>query len=482
LQRYVPLAVSLIVLLVILAIPLRIIGFGYLPTDDSLRHAAKAVSGKPWGNILVLGPAFQDQNFVWHDLLRQIYLATHCSTDALVVFAVVALFILVALSPLPWLKRPEAWLITLTLVSITSVNFTRMFLGRPFLLSQFVLMTVLCAWQFRGNAPARWRTFAGLGLLIALCTLVHGIWYVWAVPIAAFFLAGEFRWGIGLGIAWLAGSFLGALFTGHPIGSLLYAFEIGLRTVNLYTNNAGAMVTELQPFNGDFLGLSVLGGLLILRRLGGINPRPWKNSAVFWLVCICWVLGFKAYRFWADWGWPALMILIVSDLQLLLEARVSANSPKRLALAVGLAVMTFLATTNNSSSGWTQNLDAGYLTQDNPNLKGWLPDQGGILYSADIVIFFNTFFKNPAADWKYITGFEPALMPDDDFAVYRTIRGSHGKAWAFLPWVNKLRPPDRLMIRGGGQPLLPQLEWKYDESSTIWIGRLPVSHPAEPNK
>ncbi len=84
----------------------KIISFGYLPTDDALRHAAKAVSGKPWSDILVLGPPFRDQNFVWHDFLRQIHLATHCSTDTLVVFEVVALFILVALSPLPWLKRP----------------------------------------------------------------------------------------------------------------------------------------------------------------------------------------------------------------------------------------------------------------------------------------------------------------------------------------------------------------------------------------
>ena len=48
LKRYVPLAVWAIVILVILAIPLKIIGYGYLPGDDALRHAAKAVSGKSW--------------------------------------------------------------------------------------------------------------------------------------------------------------------------------------------------------------------------------------------------------------------------------------------------------------------------------------------------------------------------------------------------------------------------------------------------
>ena len=39
LRRYVPLAVWAIVILVILAIPLKIIGYGFLPGDDALRHA-----------------------------------------------------------------------------------------------------------------------------------------------------------------------------------------------------------------------------------------------------------------------------------------------------------------------------------------------------------------------------------------------------------------------------------------------------------
>ena len=37
-RRYVPLAVWLIVALVVLAIPLKIISYGFLPGDDALRH------------------------------------------------------------------------------------------------------------------------------------------------------------------------------------------------------------------------------------------------------------------------------------------------------------------------------------------------------------------------------------------------------------------------------------------------------------
>ncbi len=64
-----------VVVLLLLYIPLKVIGYGYLPADDALRHAAKAVSGKSWQEILVLGPAFHfDPNWGWHWLLEKIHL------------------------------------------------------------------------------------------------------------------------------------------------------------------------------------------------------------------------------------------------------------------------------------------------------------------------------------------------------------------------------------------------------------------------
>ena len=161
LQRYVPLAVWAVVILVILAIPLKIIGYGYLPGDDALRHAAKAVSGKPWPEILVVGPAFKiDHNYGWHFLLRLIYLRNKCDppnaerdTENLVLFSVVALFVLVGWAALPWLKRPEAWLIALTAAGLASDVPLRFLIGRPFILTIAGLLTILFAWQ--AHAPRR---------------------------------------------------------------------------------------------------------------------------------------------------------------------------------------------------------------------------------------------------------------------------------------------------------------------------------------
>src|ERR1700739_3451778 len=87
LRRYVPLAVWVVVVLVIVIIPLKVISYGYLPGDDALRHAARAVSGKPWSEILVLNPVYKiDHEFGWNWWLRQIHLLGNWNADALVIF------------------------------------------------------------------------------------------------------------------------------------------------------------------------------------------------------------------------------------------------------------------------------------------------------------------------------------------------------------------------------------------------------------
>ena len=473
LRRHVPLLVWALVALTVIAIPLKIIGYGYLPGDDALRHAAKAMSGRPWGGILVLGSAYHDQHFFWHLFLRQIFLWSHCNTGQLVGFTVAGLFVLFGFSMLPWLKRPEAWLIALALAMVAGGLTPRLMLGRPFMLTLSGLVTILCAWQFREPSSPRWRIFALFTAVIGVCTQLHGIWYLWVLPVAAFFLAGQFRWGILLAAGWLAGSFLGACLTGHPFASLFYAVEIGRKALGVYLIQR-TIPMEIQPFAGDIYALLIVVGLLILRCVGKLDPLSWKSSPVFWLACLGWVLGFKAARFWVDWGWPALMVLSAYELQLLLTARLAADSLKRVALAGGLAVMTYLATTSNNYGKWTENLSWPALSQDNPDLKGWLPEPDGIFYTADMTVFYQTFFKNPQARWRYSTGFDPALMPDADFAVYQNVHWNFGDSQAYRPWVEKMRPADRLVLRGknGDAPSLPQLEWNF-AANGFWIGRTP---------
>ncbi len=114
-----------------------------------------------------------------------------------------------------------------------------------------------------------------------------------------------------------------------------------------------------------------------------------------------------------------------------------------------MALATFLAVTSDLNSRYTKNLTMAIsLATEHPELEGWMPDKGGILYSADMGVFYQTFFKNPTGDWRYMLGFEPALMPADDFETYQSILWNDGDAKAYAPWVEKMKPADRLVIRG----------------------------------
>jgi hypothetical protein len=481
LRRYVPLAVWAVVLLVILAIPLKIIGYGYLPGDDALRHAGKAVSGKTWSEILMLNGTYKiDHEFGWSLLLRHIYLWTNWSTETLVIFSVVTLFVVAGWPALFCLRRPEAWLAALILSSLVFDLTLRLLDGRPFALSISAVMVILLLWQRHGSSPPKWGTFVWLTALIAFAVFMHDIWYLWVLLIAAFFLARQFRWCFMLATAWIFGTLLGAALTGHPVEYILQAVQLALRALGMHQTQS-TLVSELQPSGGNVFALILLGGLIVLRQLAKLNAPPLSRQPVFWLMALGWVLGCETSRFWEDWGAPALMVLMACDFQLFFQTRFAADSFKRLALACGLALTLYAVTTNDAGGRWTKNLTQQYLAQDNPDLKGWMPGNGGIFYSADMTLFYQTFFKNPNADWRYILGFESTLMPAQDFNVYESVLWNFGDAKAYKPWVEKMRPEDRLVIRGGraDAPNIPQLEWNYGVSG-IWIGRLPRTNAPPP--
>ena len=120
-----------------------------------------------------------------------------------------------------------------------------------------------------------------------------------------------------------------------------------------------------------------------------------------------------------------------------------------------------------------------YLAQNDPALQGWLPESGGIIYSVDMTVFNDLFFKNPTAPWRYVLGFESALMLPEDLAVVREVAWNYGDLRGYDPWLKKIRPQDRLIIpeswlpttgltRGGN---IAELEW-HRAANGWWIGRL----------
>jgi hypothetical protein len=329
--------------------------------------------------------------------------------------------------------------------------------------------------KFGSERPKPWM-MAFMAVVITASVYFHGTWYLWVLPIGAFFFARQFCWAFTLAGCWIAGVFFGSLLTGHLVEYPLQAVQIVMLATGKHMTQR-TLASEMQPAGGDTYALLILGALLLLRRLASLKAVPFLKDPTFWLVCLAWVLEFKVGRFWDDWGWPALMVLMASDLQLLMESRLVFDSLQRLALACGIAIVTFMAITADVGSRWTANLTQQYLTADNPDLAGWMPEKGGIIYSVDMSIFYQTFYKNPHGDWRYILGFEATLMPPEDFEVYHAVLWNFGDAKAYKPWLLKMTPADRLVIRGGrgSPPTIPQLEWNYGVSG-IWVGRLSGHH------
>lgn len=468
-----------IVALIFVVVPLKIVQYGFMPVlDDPMADAAKAISGRPWTDMLVLKSYFAlDPHVGWHTVLRIAHLALHLGPRALVIVAVVAMFATFAWSALPWFKRPEAWLAAFVLVAAVVTGLPeRLTLGRPFLVSAAMLVSVLSLWYLeRDSAPTR-KTTALLSAFIGFAVLVHGSWYLWLLPIGAFVLAKQYRWARSLTIAWVVGSLVGAVLTGHPVGYLVESFRMGLDAFSRHSFER-TLVSEFQPMHDSTPGLLLIGALLVFRKLGNFTTRPLRSNPAFLLACIGLALGYSSMRFWSDWGLIALMVVIAEDVQTFLIARVPEGSQNRLLLTLGLSAAMYLMFTNDVDSRWTSSRDTLYLSQANPELAGWLPDQGGVFYAAEMSLFYQTIFMNPNGNWKYMVGFEPAMMPNEDFAVYQNIVYNHGNPLAYMPWVRRMRTQDRVAIKWFDQPRLAGLEWK--SVNGIWLGRLPQGAPAQ---
>jgi len=456
-------------------IPVRIIGYGYMPMDDANRHAAKVVSGKDWGEILVLRDDVKmDSHPGWHTTMNLFYKAVNCSIDHLVGISVVFMFLLFSLIPLVFLERPEAWPLSLLVFIVASpVLILRLFLGRPYILTMSVILILCFLWPKLRCKEIPYKILIFLTLMVAASTWIHCAWYLLGLPVICFFIAREWRVGILVGISTIAGIVLGASFSGHPY--LLLKQNL-FHVIRAFGNHdfQHMLVGEFQPSRGDPLMVIAVVGILAWRKIRGTWNAKVVDNPVFILAVSGWVLGFVSNRFWFDWGMTATIAWMSLEFQDILKGKTGFLSWRRVLITICILGTLYIAVTNDSESRWTDNLNIKYLDIENPDHAPWLPDPGGIVYSNDMGVFYQTFFKNPHAPWRYILGFEPIIMPPEDLKIYRNIQRNFSQLNAFEPWIEKMRSEDRLIINfaPGAAPTSHGLDW-HRATDCIWIGRLP---------
>lgn len=473
--KFIPVIIITVSILAISLVPFKVISYGFLPSDDALRHAAKTISGKDWSQILVLRPDIKlDPNIGWQKILEFVHNITGWDTLGLVLFSMTSLFILYSLVGLLSLRRPEAWPIMLLISLLTwGSNLERYFIGRPYIVTMSVLLLICFVWPRLTEKKPSYGLLLLLALSIAASTWIHCSWYMFCLPIIAFLLAREWLACLRLTAATVFGVALGATLTGHPI--MFFA-----QTVNHFmlvfgkAQSQNMLVTELLPADGSiFVVMSVIL-LMMWRSLRGRWDIKIIDNPAFILASLSWVLGLVTMRVWLDVGIPAVSFWIANEIQDFLETQAKFLSVKRLAVAfIALAVFYF-AITSDINYRWSRSIYTEYITADDPSKADLLPEPGGILYSSDMAVFFRTFFKNPHAPWRYMVGFETAIMPPEDLKIYRNLQ-FHLYDIAFLkPWIDKMKPEDRLIIQQASDspPPIETLEWGKI-TKTQWSGRLP---------
>jgi hypothetical protein len=189
------------------------------------------------------------------------------------------------------------------------------------------------------------------------------------------------------------------------------------------------------------------------------------------MILISWILGFKTRRFWFDWGVPVMFLWLAWEIRDGLSKNLPYRSLARLVFTFCVALVFFLSSTNDHRGRYTGNKPVGMFYDAG---KEWLPEEGGVFYASRMPVFYRTFYTHPHGDWKYVLGFEPAIMPEEDLTIFRFIQTAPLSTAPYAAWIHKMGPGDRIALTPGEKntaEAVEGMEWRYFKEYGFWIGR-----------
>ena len=166
------------------------------------------MSGKPWPEFFVLGDTSKlTTTSAGTEILGAMHRATDWGAESLVIFSVVALFISCEWCGAAVAQAAGSVAGRAAAAMVVSDLPQRFLLGRPFILTITVLMTILFV-AARSAAAKMAEFFAGSPALIAASAFrPRRLVFCGCCRSAAFFFAGQFRWALLLAGAWAGGTF-----------------------------------------------------------------------------------------------------------------------------------------------------------------------------------------------------------------------------------------------------------------------------------
>jgi|GEM_PF-240634 len=463
-----------LIAMVLCLIPLGVMRWGFMPQDDAMRHVAKAISGRDWSQILFLHEDIKlDTSYGWHALLSLLHNRLDLERYPLVVFSVSSLFVLFSIVPVLLMKRPEGWVMALLAMNIWAPNvLLRLFLGRPYIISMAVVVAIGCLWERLSEKKNCVGIVSLLAAMIALESWAHSGWYVFFLPVLALFMARQRRAGLLVLAAVISGSVVGAVLSGHPIMFFVQSVKAVLLAFGHFQVPKHLISSELHPFAGEANVVTVVVMVLLWRAARGDWDRRAIDNPVALLALTCWALGFITVRVWLDIGLAATILWLAQEFQVFLVKDAKEASLKRSLMIAISSALLFLSMTNDAGNRWSQRAPTLNLAFDTPERASWAPGPGGIVYNNHMLIFFNMFYQNPTAPWRYVVGFEQGIVAPEELKIVRNVQ-SRFEAASFAPWVKRMRLEDRLITitASGARPNIEELEW-FDAGNRVWIGRL----------
>lgn len=470
---------TLIVLLAFLLIPFKIMSYGWLPVDDAMRHVPFATQNCKWSSFLVIDEKFDtDHNAGWHQTLRFLHTNLGLSKIALLRFSVIGLFFLLNLCGIISAPNAICWLLAfLAMLLFDPGLLGRILSGRPYIVSCAITLLIFRLWalpgsesEFNTNKKRYFRLIISI-VLFAIGTWIHGSWYLFLMIPFSFLLAGKIKEAKYLVSCVIAGTLLGAFMTGNFVSFLLYHFYA---TINIYSektfnwllvseNASGSQISCFIPFVAAIIGLCIYKKKTTFKELT-LDPA-------FLFMMLSWLLSIMIIRFWVDWGRMSLLFWMSYRFKDLIDSSITLKEPRVKYCLFAFIVCTLVFWCINDGGGrYSKAVFDQPIDFSEERLQGWAPESGGIVYSDSMGVFYKHFFEYPTAPWKYILGFESAIMKDDDKKILRRIGYNFRLPEEFLPWINKMTKADRLITIGSVGDF-PQLE-SIRGARNYWIYRL----------
>lgn len=454
-------------------IPYKILLKGFIPPDDVSRHVAFSLTDQKWSDVLIIEKGLEaDHNAGWHSLLRFLHKYFRLDKEQLLAFSVISLFILVNMAGSLGSPNIAGWPIVLLVMFVFDRGiFNRLLLGRPFIISIAVTLILLKLWFVESQKPIKWYVLYTITtIVLVIAVWLHGTWYTFLLLPMSLFLSKNIAKSIKLTLLIIISTLIGAYLTGELQGFIYFHYY---STLNIFTEKIynWQLVTEFAEGEVGLLWLVPAIFIVMLSvyakklKLNDLSKDP-----IIILIILTWLLSIKVIRFWADWGIIALMFWLSIRISELTKDMQSIKKPVFRWVLFFSIISTICILIPNLKFYNKKEFKCYSADFTQKELAKFEPDDGGIVYNDNMKQFYSQYYRNPFAKYKFVLGFEPAIMQSENKKIFREISYNDFHYMAYKPWVNKLTSKDRIFTSVDVRKYYPELDW-VKVSKILYIGK-----------